>query len=242
MALNSWEISGTALAGVNCFSKLDLSQREEIAELCVGKKFEKGQLIVSRLEHSRDVFFIISGAVRVIFYSKSGKEVTFRDESAGRMFGEISAIDGEPRSAHILALSDVSLAFISPEDFSVILKKYPLVAEEVMKRLARLVRRLSDRVVEMSTLGVKNRIHAELMRLGLEVTTEENQIKLSPAPTHSDIASKISTHREAVSREISRLSQHGIIEKISGALIIKNMETLRRMVVEVSDVAMSNKD
>lgn len=235
MSTTSWDISGTALAGVKAFSKLDLAQREEIAGLCVGKRFDKDQLIVSRLDNTRDVFFIVSGTVRVIFYSKSGKEITFRDETAGRMFGEISAIDGEPRSAHILALSDVSLAFVSPENFWIILRKYPLVAEEVFKSLARLVRRLSDRVVEISTLGVKNRIHAELFRLGLEQMGDDKEAIISPPPTHADIASKVSTHREAVTREISSLTQSGIIGKSAGALIIKDMDRLQRMVVEVID-------
>lgn len=228
------EISGTSLSGIDVFADLKPAERQEIAALCRGRRYQPEQVVVSHLDGSnRDVFFIISGTVRVTIYSLSGKEITFRDQTAGQMFGELSAIDGRPRSAHVLALTDSLLAFMSPGDFWKVVHQYPAVAGKILKNLTNLVRLLSERVIEFSVLGVNNRIHAELLRLAREDVRNDGTAVISPAPTHAEIASRVSTHREAVSRELSTLSRSGLLVKQSNALLIQDIERLEKMVHEV---------
>lgn len=229
----SLEVTGATLAGVEVFSDLGADERNEIAKLCHGHRFQVNELIVSHLEKTGDVFFIVSGTVRVTIYSKSGKEITFRDVSAGQMFGELSAIDGQPRSAHVIALVMSSVVFVSPDDFWRILSTYPSIAKKTFIYLSKLIRLLSDRVVEFRTLGVKNRIHAELLRLGRDAKCHEGLVSIIPAPTHVEIANRVSTHREAVSREIGDLIRHNIISKVGNTLVVKDMERLQKMVDEV---------
>lgn len=228
------EISGTALAGIDVFADLKPAERQGIAALCRGRRYLPEQVVVSHLDGSnRDVFFIISGAVRVTIYSLSGKQVSFRDEAAGQMFGELSAIDGRPRSAHVVALSDTFLAFISPENFWKVLRQYPVVAEKILRYLTNLVRLLSERVIEFSVLGVNNRIHAELLRLAREDARADGSAMIAPAPTHAEIANRVSTHREAVTRELSTLVRNGLIEKQANALVVPDVRRLEKMVHEV---------
>jgi CRP-like cAMP-binding protein len=92
------------------------------------------------------------------------------------------------------------------------------------------VRRLSERVLEFSTLAVQNRIHAELLRLATEAGQQRGQALLSPAPSLSDIADRISTHREAVSRELSRLGSTGLLRREGGDLRITDVTRLARLV------------
>ena len=228
------KISGTALAGIDVFADLKPAERQEIASLCRGRRYRPEQVVVSHLDgSSRDVFFIISGSVRVTIYSLSGKEITFRDETAGQMFGELSAIDGRPRSAHVLALTDSLLAFMSPGDFWKVVHTYPAVAAKILKNLTNLIRLLSERVIEFSVLGVNNRIHAELLRLAREDIRADGTAVISPAPTHAEIASRVSTHREAVSRELSTLGRSGLLVKQANALVIQDVMRLEKMVHEV---------
>src|SRR3546814_17818984 len=72
------------------------------------------------------------------------------------------------------------------------------------------VRTLSERIFEFSTLAVKNRIHSELLRLAREGEHVGKTAHISPAPTHADIASRISTHREAVTRDLNELTKSGL--------------------------------
>jgi CRP-like cAMP-binding protein len=81
--------------------------------------------------------------VRVTTYSSAGKQVIFSDEAAGEIFGDMAAIDGEPRSADVIALDEVLIASMSPAAFRRLLAQEPILAERVMRHLAGLVRRLS---------------------------------------------------------------------------------------------------
>jgi DNA-binding MarR family transcriptional regulator len=94
------------------------------------------------------------------------------------------------------------------------------------------VRRLSERVLEFSTLAVQNRIHAELLRLAAEARQQQGQALLAPAPSLADIADRISTHREAVSRELSRLGSLGLLRRERGDLRITDVARLERLVRE----------
>ncbi len=221
------------LGGIELFKHLPPGDLEALAKRCRWRRHTAGQRIVGHMDETRDVFFIVKGKIRAIIYSLSGKEVTFRDISAGDMFGEFSAIDGQPRSAHIIALSDSSIASMAADEFWHMLRDYPVVAEATLKRLTKQLRVLSERVFEFSALSVKNRIHAELLRLARDHLRGENTAAISPVPTHADIASRVSTHREAVTRELNDLERTGLIERNRGVLIIRDIELLIRMVDEV---------
>ena len=145
------------------------------------------------------------------------------------MFGDLSAIDGKPRSATVVALTDSLIVSMSADTYWDALKRYPEVCAESLKELTSLIRLLCERVVEFSTLGVKSRIYAELLRLANKHPQEDNSAEISPAPTHADIASRVSTHREAVTREMSHLTQIGVIERSSGTLMICDVAELDRM-------------
>ena len=80
----------------------------------------------------------------------------------------------------------------------------PSVVVATLRHVAAEMHRLSERVFEFSTMVVQNRIHAELLRLAGEARQRHDEVVLSPAPSLSDIANRISTHREAVSRELGR--------------------------------------
>lgn len=72
---------------------------------------------------------------------------------------------------------------------------------------------LTTRVYDFSTLAVKNRIQAELLRLANLVPKDGKSARIFPAPTHGEIASRVSTHREAVTRELNRLCRIGVAER-----------------------------
>ena len=181
-------------------------------------------------DETREVHFILSGRVRVNLYSPDGADVTFRDLASGDMFGELAAIDEAPRSANVVSLAATTIASLNAREFAQVLRDHPAVAAATLRRLVRLVRSLSDRVYEFSTLAVRNRIHAELLRLGREHMSAANQARIDPAPTHAEIASRISTHREAVTRELNELARAGLIERQGHALAIHDIARLARLV------------
>ena len=221
------------LGVISIFGGLSSQELQSAAQRCRWRQFARRQTIVNAEDDTNDVYFVVAGTARAEVYSASGRAVTFRDLGAGEIFGELAAIDRKPRSANVVALTDATIASVSAEEFWQLIEEFPAVAEATLRRLATLIRSLSDRVVEFSTLAVRSRIHAELLRLGRDHKASENSAMIVPAPTHAEIANRISTHREAVSRELSDLARSRIVEKREGGLFILDIERLAQLLQEL---------
>jgi CRP-like cAMP-binding protein len=223
-----------SLAGISIFSALPQEALETVHGRCSWRRYEPDEPIVDYLDASDEVFFVTSGEVCVTIYSLAGKAVSFRNLATGDIFGEYAAIDGEPRSASVEARTICLVASMSAKEFRKLLNAEPVVAQAVIRELVRNVRTLTKRVYEFSTLAVNNRIQAELLRLASLAPREGKGARLNPAPTHSAIASRVSTHREAVTRELNRLSRIGLIERESGTLIVHDLDGLATMLHQMT--------
>jgi len=226
------KLSPATLSAIDVFSNLSLSDYESLSRIVKTHIYQTDEQLITLGDQTRDVFFIISGKVRITTFTAKGKEVTFQDMPAGKMFGELSAIDGQERSTNVVALSESTIASVSPSAFFQILQDYPKVNERLLQQLSGLIRKLSDRIIEFSALSVKDRVHAEILRLAKNNLLGNNTAEITPAPTHLDIANRISTHREAVSREISELNKSGILKKATGKLIVQDVAKLEEMLEE----------
>src|SRR3954468_11369952 len=244
--------SALGLRAIELLEGLAPEKLDALARQCVWRNYEAGKRIISRNADDRDVYLLVSGRVRITTYSQAGRQVTFRDIAAGDLFGEVAALDEKPRSADVISLDSTLLASMSPPLspvtaplprslppplFRRLLVDEPLVGERVMTRLAALVRSLSERVIDLSTLGVQNRIHAEILRLARAAGVARNRARLEPGPKHADIASQVSTYREQVTRELSALARAGILEKDGAALVVHDVARLEKMVEDVRGAA-----
>lgn len=222
-----------ALRRVPILAALPDMRLEQLAGTCKWQNYDAGEQILSYDDPSTDVLFLAAGKVRVIIYSAGGKAVVFTDLRPGAMFGEIAAIDRLARSAGVEATEPSTIAALTAGQFEGLLSREPSVAVATLRHLATEVRRLSERVLEFSTLAVQNRIHAELLRLVPPGARQsQGEVLLSPAPSLADIADRISTHREAVSRELSRLGSTGLLRREGGDLRITDLARLERLVRE----------
>jgi CRP/FNR family transcriptional regulator, cyclic AMP receptor protein len=221
-----------ALARVEILRNLPTSSLQSVAQSCSWQRYEPGSQILGHQDRSTDVYFLLAGKARAIVYSHDGKAVVFSDLKPGAMFGEIAAIDRKSRSASIEALELCTIASLTAAQFEELLLREPAVAIATLRHVAADIRRLSERVIEFSTLAVRNRIQAELLRLAGEAPQDGPQVVLSPAPSLSDLANRISTHREAVSRELSRLAARGLLRREGGNLTITSLPALAELVHE----------
>ena len=226
----STQPSSLGLRRIALLEGLSVERLEALARACAWRNYRAGQPIISRVAPDRDVHLIVTGRVSVTTYSASGKQVTFRDLGAGELFGEIAAIDDMPRSADVVALESTLTASLSPAAFRKLLREEPVVAERVLRRLSGVVRRISERVIDLSTLGVHDRIHAELLRLAREAGVKHNAARIEHAPKHADLASQVSTYREEVTRELSALARAGILRRDGHALMIRDVRRLEALV------------
>jgi len=222
-----------SLKRISIFAALPPDSLAEIEKRCRWRHCEPGETIVDYLDSSNDVFFIARGEARVSIYSVEGKVITFSDLGPGDSFGEVAAIDGGPRSASIESRTSCVVASMPAAIFKEMLKSEPAVALEVLHYLVTKVRALTMRVYEFSALAVSNRVQAEILRLANLEPRQGKSARIGIAPTHAEIASRVSSHREAVTRELNHLSRMGIIERQGRALIVKDVDRLATMVREV---------
>ena len=223
-----------SLKQVAIFASLSREARQRLEARCHWRSYRPGKEVVPFRGSATDVYFLISGRARVIIHTSSGKDVTFRSLAPGDIFGEFAAIDGAPRSASIEVLEPSLVASLASWDFRNVIADEPGVAAALLQHLTGELRRLTERIFEFSTLAVRNRIQAELLRLAGGYAPPRAEAVIRPLPTHSEIASRISTHREAVSRELSRLSQIGLVARQGSDLVIKDLARLAKMVKEAT--------
>jgi len=225
------EITRTdALSEIGVLSALDGDAKQSIAALCSWQNIKQDKQIIGHLDRSDDVYFLVQGTVRAITYSFDGKEVSFRDIGPGEIFGEYAAIDGGERSANIFALTDIFVGSLSGQAFLDLLAQYPEVSLAVMRLLTQQIRDLTKRIFEFSAFAVKNRIHAELLRLALASRPTGNVAQIVKMPTHAELASRISTHREAITREFNILARSGLMERRGQITFINDLTALQDMV------------
>lgn len=223
-----------SLATISIFAGLSQDALERIQQRCAWKHYEPGALIVDYLDVADDVFFLTSGEARVTIYSHAGKAVSFSDMGPGEVFGEYPAIDQGPRSASVEARTVCLVASMPAAVFRKLLHDEPSVVDTLLRHLVMKIRSLTVRVYQFSTLLVNNRIQAELLRLANRGVIDGNTACIDPAPTHVEIASRISTHREAVTRELNRLARIGVIQRRGGTLVVKDVARLGTMVHEAT--------
>lgn len=224
------QLVSNQLMNIEAFKGFDPATLAEIGKQCSSKVYNKDQNIISHEENSTSVFFVHSGLVRAKLYTPQGREITYQDLPEGEMFGEISAIDQLPRSTHVIALQESRIISLPGESFRQLLRDHPSFAEATMLKMAGVIRYLCDRSYEFGAIPVNTRIRAELLRIAKSANTENsNSVTITNMPKHQELANRLATHREAITREISSLEKSGVVEKMKSGLLIKDLETLEEM-------------
>jgi CRP-like cAMP-binding protein len=193
-------------------------------------KYPSGTQILRQDDITKDVFFINYGKVLVTFYTERGDKLSFVEMRAGQSFGELSAIDLKPRSANVVAIEETSLTRIKHDQFQAWLRTYPDFAHFVMCQMSSMIRRLDNRMYELSALDGIHRIYSELLRIAKNGVNDSGRIIVNNPPTHAEIACRIHSHREAVSRTYRALIKDGLLEKNTRQLVITQPDILKQRI------------
>jgi CRP-like cAMP-binding protein len=217
------------LAGISLFKDagLDLPAFEARSRW---RHVAPNEVLVDFDESSSDVYFLVSGDVRVCMRTRSGKEVIFGDLRAGQFFGELSALDGTPRSANVTALTRGEVCIMSSAVFRELVFGSQVVADRVFRFLTGRVRELNARLMEHVVLDLRHRLYSELFRLSIPRAGHPGERVVTPPPFHHELAARIGCRREQVTREFTTLDHEGLIERTRGALVLKRPDVLQARV------------
>lgn len=195
--------------------------------LCVWRRYDDGELVVDFEDESSDVYFIISGEVRILIRTMAGKEIILGESKAGQFFGEMTAIDGAKRSANVTALTKSELCIMPAHVFREVIFTSQSTCERILRLLTGRVRELNARLTEHSIFDLKHRLYSELLRMAQPRPGKPNERAVTPPPFHHVLAARIGCRREQVTRELSTLAQEGLVEKTRGALVLVKPHVLQ---------------
>lgn len=192
----------------------DLSQKElaELGAVTVRRSFGRDAYIILAEEQGDTLFVIREGQVKVSILSAEGREVILSLLGPGAVFGELSLLDGKPRSANVVATEDTVLIMLRRADFLQLIHRAPQIGIALLAELASRLRRTDRQIEGLALLDVTSRISDTLLQLAADrgVETAEG-VAIQCRPTHQELANMSGTTRETVSRVLKRLKSQGYI-------------------------------
>jgi len=209
------------LQSVSIFWDLNEDDLGHIADKMVAKHFENGNYIFLEDSEGEQCFFVLEGSVKVTRLSKDGREVILAMLNEGDFFGEMSLLDGESRSANVIALEKTKVLTLDRNDFIAVVNDYPQIAVQLLKELARRLRKSDRQIASLSLSDAEKRIALCIIRFADEQGVIQNgKVSIPKTPIQQDIANMAGTSRETVSRALGLLEKEDLIERHGRELII----------------------
>jgi CRP/FNR family cyclic AMP-dependent transcriptional regulator len=208
------------LKEIPLFAHLKDAQLKEIASRCRKVLFKKGEVIFHKMDMSTDLYIVDSGALKAVLSDEDGGEIVLARFEAGAFFGELSLLDGQGRSATIVADSDSELSVLSQSVFLEMVTKDPKIAIALMTTVVGRLRKADEQIEALAFQEVGER----LVRALLDGSSREDKgakgFLKGARRTHKDLASMIGSSREAVSKCMKVLATRGIVKEAEGHMLI----------------------
>ena len=218
------EAVARVLARVPMFSALTDTERTELTAHVRPRRFSRDEVVFHRDDAGGHLYVILAGSVKVAIPDEEGREVVVAVERDGAVFGELALFDGAPRSATVTALDETQVLTLAREDFLRVLERSPRATREILRLLARTVRRASGRIEDLVFLDVPGRVAKCL--LDLATAYPGTDINL----TQDDLASFVGATRVSVNRALADLEALGAIAVGRRHIAVKEPALLRKQV------------
>ncbi|KAA3602145.1 MAG: Crp/Fnr family transcriptional regulator [Calditrichaeota bacterium] len=216
------------LKKVPIFAGLTQFDLDKLASLVTVQHYAKDNLILLEEDMGRVLFMIGKGKVKISQINDDGREVILSILSSGDIFGEMALLDGSSRSASVTSLTDSELMILRRGDFLNLLEEYPKVSINLLKELARRLRKSDSQIKSLSLKDATGKVAYVILRLAEEIGIHrDNSIVINGLPMQQDIANMAGTSRETVSRVFSKLQQNGLIIKKGSKLTITDIEAYK---------------
>ena len=195
------------------FQAADEKALAELAELALYHEYPKNNVLFYAGDPARAAYFVLSGGVKVSLTNEEGKEVVISLERKGGLIGLIAPLDGGTQPANAVTIDRSQLARFNGSDLVTWLERQPASRYELLQELSQTVRQAYQRIGEHALLSVKER----LLQTLLEIAEQEGEMGpggnwFFTRPTHQELADRIGSSREVVSRMLKELLDSELLE------------------------------
>lgn len=208
------------IKNIPLFKHLKDPQLKEIAARCKSAHFKKGDVVFHKTDLSTDLYIVNAGSLKAVLADDEGDEIVLAHFGKGAFFGELSLLDGKGRSATIVADGDVELSVLNKDVFLDLLYKDPKISVELMSTLVDRLRKADDLIESLAFLEVGERLVKALLDAAAAGKVPGGNFLKAGKLTHKELAARIGSSREAVSKCMKVLSTKGITKEADGNILI----------------------
>ena len=219
----------TALAKAPLFAHASASTLQTVASNLRRRRFRRNEVIFHQGDPGDSLHIVAAGAVKIVLPSAEGEEAIIATLREGDFFGELSLLDGAPRSATATALEPSETLVLPRPIFRQLMQDDPGLRDALLFGLARELRRLTSHVEELHFLDLAGRLAMRLTRLAREqVPGVQTEVRLNWPYTQSDLAAMIGGTRQSVNRLLSGLVEDGLLRIEPDYIVITDLDALAR--------------
>lgn len=191
------------------------------------RTFDADTVIALQSEKTEMIGYVLKGRAKAVSYSKDGDATWVGYFKPNDFFGHTALLSENPPPFEIIAETDVEVIFVGTALMTNLLQEQDDLSLELAKDLAARLDQMTNRLIEAYTLSAKGRVCAELSRLSRMIGISPDTHIIRPSPVFVELAERVNSTRETVSRTVSDLQKKGILKREPGALVIIKPGSLR---------------
>jgi CRP-like cAMP-binding protein len=204
----------------------------DLGATAVARRFPAGRTLFHTGDPSDWVALLVEGRIKIVDHTADAREVLLAVRGPGQLLGELSAIDGEPRSASAVAIDDVLVQLVDRKGFLAYLDSHPSAAVGLLQMLVARLRDADRKRLEYSSHDVQGRLARRLLELAEEYGVPGSDgIRISLPLSQDELASYTASSREAVAKALRGLRERKIVSTDRRAITIIDLEALRMRAV-----------
>jgi len=217
------------LARVPFLAALPAEDLDWLAKRLQRKSVPRGEIVFNKEDPGQSLFVIERGSVRIFIPGVQGSDLTLAVLAPGDFFGDLSLLDGSPRSASAASISDCTLLVLDRSVFTSLLTAQPEAAMAVLEVLSRRLRETDQMASDLAFQDVAARLARKLLELAAGSGKPHPDGTLLDVPiTQEELANMIGVTRESVNRNLAAFRREGIISLEGRRILIRDERALRR--------------
>ena len=214
------------------FSNLDDVELEAIANLCRQRSVPKGSILFYEDDPGTSCYILTDGGVKIVVNSQDGREHILGLLRPGDLFGEMSLLDGEPRSAAAIAVEESKVLTIQRDEFVSQLKADPTLTLKLLIVLTRRLRQTDRHVESLAFLSAPGRVARLLLDLASELGKPSTAgLTFETTMTRQEMANLTGTSRETFTRVLMEYQDRGLVDIDRNQFTLRNETKLRELIV-----------
>ena len=223
------ESTEALLSGAGLFSGLDARLLRRLTDGAVRKSFPRGQALFYEGDSGESLFVVIQGLVKLSVASPDGREMLLAMVRPMESFGELSLVDGGPRSTSAVAVEATTVLVLRRGDLLEALRHEPALVDGVLRSMGALVRRLTEQTTDLVFLDVNERVAKLLVSLvERDGFTRDGTVVVELALSQGELAEMVGVSRQSLNQALHKLAERGWITLDGRQVTVTDLEGLQR--------------